>query len=344
MKNLFKLFLTSAMLVSLFSCEMLYDAKSDVIEGKEKAAQDAEDAKVANLDSLSVVTLFDDNGSFLGTGNERKIAFTIDQEDATVELAIVNVLPRWTNRTTIFNNVALELEIDNGGTSNATATVNLAARTAASPYELTITSKDGSVTKVYDVYLNEVTVPDNLGIIGTSAGGWDNDEFDLVATSASTYTAVTHLAVGEFKFRVDDAWTENYGRSGSATDNSYTLAAGGDNIAIATAGFYLLRVDFAAGTILVLPVTNFGIIGAATPGSWDAQTAMTGNTTTDVFSITTTTTAGEMKFRINDNWSYNFGAGNPAAWDGGNITVPAAGNTTITFNGRTLQYVVPVSP
>lgn len=76
------------------------------------------------------------------------------------------------------------------------------------------------------------------GIIGdATAGGWDNDQDMVWDAGNGVFTITADLAAGSFKFRANDAWTLNYGGSLDA------LTAGGDNIAVATAGNYTITFD-----------------------------------------------------------------------------------------------------
>lgn len=51
------------------------------------------------------------------------------------------------------------------------------------------------------------------------------------------------------------------------------------------------------------------------------------------WSVTTDLTAGEFKFRANNDWGLNYGGDlNNLAFDGSNINVPIAGNYTVTLD------------
>lgn len=88
----------------------------------------------------------------------------------------------------------------------------------------------------------------NWGIIGSATiTGWGSDtnlDYDLVTRR---YSITMDMVVGEFKFRLDDAWATNYGDDG----NNLTLDAGGANIPISMAGNYTIVVDFTAGTYTI---------------------------------------------------------------------------------------------
>lgn len=80
------------------------------------------------------------------------------------------------------------------------------------------------------------------GIVGSAtAGGWDTDTpmnaFDKVTNSLKI---TTNLKAGEFKFRANNNWDNNYGGSNGE------LTAGGANIAVAQDGNYTITLYFGA--------------------------------------------------------------------------------------------------
>lgn len=106
----------------------------------------------------------------------------------------------------------------------------------------------------------------------------------------------------EFKF-ASGSWDVAYGK----TDDGVLVLGGGDNISVPEAGFYRMVVDLDALTYTVETV-QFGLIGSATPGGWDADTDMTFNPETGAWELEVNLTAGnEIKFRANDDWALNYG-------------------------------------
>lgn len=109
----------------------------------------------------------------------------------------------------------------------------------------------GSLPQMSNFYTIKVTpypAWPNWGMIGsataatTGGDGWVSDvnlDYDL---ATKKYSITIDLAVGEIKFRLDDAWTNNFGDDG----NDLTLDAGGQNIPISVAGNYTIVVDFTA--------------------------------------------------------------------------------------------------
>ena len=109
----------------------------------------------------------------------------------------------------------------------------------------------GSVSQTSNFYTIKLTPypawPD-WGIIGSATPtGWDSDTNLDYSLITKTYSITMNMVVGEFKFRLDNAWSTNFGDDG----NNGTLDAGGANIPIAVAGSYKVTVDFNAKTYKV---------------------------------------------------------------------------------------------
>ena len=86
---------------------------------------------------------------------------------------------------------------------------------------------------------------------------------------------------------------------------------------------------------------SWGIIGSATITGWSSDTDMDYDLTTGLYSITMALSAGEIKFRLEDSWSNNFGDdGNNLSLDAGgaNIPIPAPGTYTIRCNFDTVAH------
>lgn len=84
----------------------------------------------------------------------------------------------------------------------------------------------------------------NWGIIGSATPtGWDSDT-DMTYDPATKKWTVTIALTGgqEIKFRANDAWDLNYGDTGA--DGS--LNEGGDNIAVAASGTYVVTLDLSS--------------------------------------------------------------------------------------------------
>lgn len=145
----------------------------------------------------------------------------------------------------------------------------------------------------------------------------------------------------EFKYALG-SWDTNWGDTGA--DGSLDL--GGDNILAAVGGFYKLNVDL-AGLTHSYTRTDWGLIGDATPTSWDSDTDMVLDPATNIWSITIDLVGGkDIKFRANDGWDINFGDTGVDAtleYGGDNIRIQETGNYTITLDLTKAVYTYTVT-
>jgi hypothetical protein len=147
-----------------------------------------------------------------------------------------------------------------------------------------------------------------------------------------------------FKFTSGPSWDgANYGDGGNgtlSTDN------GAGNLTVSETGFYRLTVDLSQEPYTyTATATDWGMIGDATAGGWDASTPMTLNTATGEWTVTTTLNGGkEFKFRANNGWDINLGGDvNNLTYGGNNITVAADGTYLITLklgNASAYTYTI----
>ncbi|WP_165499065.1 SusF/SusE family outer membrane protein [Gramella sp. KN1008] len=97
-----------------------------------------------------------------------------------------------------------------------------------------------------------------------------------------------------------------------------------------------------------VPEVTWGIVGSATPNGWEGpDIPMKYDKQSNTWSVSTELNNGEIKFRLNDDWSFNFGDGE---WenrildgildrDGANIPV-TAGQYNISINLDTYEYTL----
>jgi hypothetical protein len=107
----------------------------------------------------------------------------------------------------------------------------------------TVGSK-GSIAQMSNSYTMKVTpypAWPNWGIIGSATvTGWDSDTNLDYNLNTKSYSITMDMVVGEYKFRLDDGWSTNFGDDG----NNGTLDSNGANIPISVAGRYEIKVDF----------------------------------------------------------------------------------------------------
>jgi hypothetical protein len=226
----------------------------------------------------------------------------------------------WTNN---FGDTGADGTLDAGG-DNIVVT--------AGDYKITLNFNDNTYT--IEAY--------SWGVVGSGYNDWGGagpDAKFFYDYTTDTFKVGVKLIDGEIKFRLNNDWGTNYGDSGA----DGTLDNGGDNIVV-TAGFYMITLDFNAGTYTMEAANLWGVVGSGyndwgatpdfiftevNPGIWIAE---------NVELID-----GEIKFRINEDWGTNYGdtGADGTLDDGGDNIAVTAGTYTITLNlteGETPTY------
>jgi hypothetical protein len=186
-------------------------------------------------------------------------------------------------------------------------------------------------------YANTLDLSSVWGLVGSATeNGWDGPDMPFYSTSETDiFNAYVTLTDGEIKIRQDNSWDLNYGDTGA----DGTLEEGGSNILVA-AGTY--KITFNAGTLTYeIEEYSWGLVGDATPNGWDGpDTVLTYDATSDQWRAVVTLTDGEMKFRRNNDWSFNYGGSgvDGALADGGDNIAVTAGNYLVTLNLNDLTY------
>jgi hypothetical protein len=88
---------------------------------------------------------------------------------------------------------------------------------------------------------------------------------------------------------------------------------------------------------------DWGIIGNATPGGWDADTDLAYNLGTKKYSYDGALKAGEYKFRLNNGWDVNRGdndADGTMEQNGANMKIVTDGNYLITVDFKASTYTI----
>lgn len=146
----------------------------------------------------------------------------------------------------------------------------------------------------------------------------------------------------EFKFVKGNDWSAgDFGSAGTGL-----LGNGGNNLQLSAPGFYLIRANTNARTWSNYRINAWGLIGSATANGWNSDQDLTWNPGTKTYTITTNLSAGEIKFRANDDWAVDLGdngADGRPDLGGNNIKIETAGNYTITLDimiGGNWVYVI----
>ena len=158
------------------------------------------------------------------------------------------------------------------------------------------------------------------------ANGWDR--YDYLTGDGVHFTGFMYLNQNGFKFTTAPDW------SGTGYGANFDTAPDAKNIVITEpAGYYQVDVDLSKKTYTLTPITSIGIIGSASPKGWDSDVDMTyvpyNKDTKEVNGYwevkNITLSAGEIKFRANDDWAISWGGelDNLTTKNGGNITVEA---------------------
>ncbi len=186
---------------------------------------------------------------------------------------------------------------------------------------------------------------------GYGADDWTHAtsaQFAAAAFGETEYEGYMYIAqdlTGSDGFKFTDAPNWDNGIYGDDGSFSGLLASPGDNILL-NAGYYRMVVDTETMTYTATPA-QWGIVGAATPGGWDASTNLTYNPTDKVWEGDVTLTAGEFKFRANNAWDINFGgdanADGSLDYGGPNLSTAAGGNFHVVLdlsNPRQYTYTL----
>jgi len=279
----------------------------------------------AKLNDLATTFVWDDSeNSAAGTS----VSYTIEVAKSGTNFATPVVLG--TATTSLFKDVTV------GNLDSAAKAVGLPALV-----EGLMDVRVKSAAGVSNFYTIKVTpYQPNWGIIGDATPkGWDLSTDMIYNAATDTYSISLGLKAGEFKFRLDNSWTTNYGDDGK----NLSLEAGGANIPV-TAGNYTIVANFKTKTYTITPIVNaWGVIGDATPTGWDSDTLMDYNATTKIYSIIMKMKAGTFKFRLNHDWGTNYGDdGNNLSLDSGgaNIAITTAGTYYITADFTGLKYTI----
>lgn len=246
MKNIFKQTAIAMLFLTVVSCVPTEDKDLTVITPSETPELIAPaDGSVFVLDKLKpeshATTIVWDYAKYDGT--QTVINYEVEMAKSGTDFASINVVSKTTERiveltTAQLNQAALDL----GLTLNTENVIDVRVKSVVGA------SGVPQYSNVIKITVTPYPAWDDWGIIGSATpGGWDNDTDLAYDLSTKKYTYSGALAVGEYKFRKDNAWTLNYGDNG----NDLTLEKDGSNIPITVAGNYTIVVDFKTLTYTV---------------------------------------------------------------------------------------------
>lgn len=179
--------------------------------------------------------------------------------------------------------------------------------------------------KEYPKFIYEIG--DNTAWVSTNPLCSSKDENNMYT---GEYAGLTYLNT-EFKFRSDkDSW--DIGTNWGVGDEEGTLAEGTANIQVPEPGFYKIDVNMEKMTYALLKIENISIIGTVN-GSWDTDTDMTYNPENGAWEVTADLNAGEMKFRVNHDWTWSWGGSNGKSDAYDDLTYNSGANLALDADG-----------
>lgn len=140
--------------------------------------------------------------------------------------------------------------------------------------------------------------------------GWNIDTAAaLTAINTDVYQGYVSVPAGsglEFKLNKERKWSQFYG----AGVSNFDLQNMSDkDFLMPAAGSYQLTVDLK--TLKWSSIAySWGIVGDATAGSWNTSTPMNYDHVKKTWKVTAQLVPGNVKFRLNDSWTINYGAKN----------------------------------
>ncbi len=198
------------------------------------------------------------------------------------------------------------------------------------------------LTLTVTAYSSILDLSTEWGIVGSATpGGWGSPDipdlpFYKTATTGILVAYVT-LRNGEIKFRKNNDWSVNVGDDGL----DGTLEPNGANIPV-TEGTYKITFDTVNMTYTI-EAYSWGIVGDATPNGWSGpDLQFTFNPYNNDWKAAVTLTTGQIKFRLNNDWTVNYGddgADGTLEAGGANIDI-IAGHYIITFDPENMTYSI----
>ncbi|PBJ11422.1 SusE domain-containing protein [Flavobacterium sp. ACN6] len=220
--------------------------------------------------------------------------------------------------------VDLGLPIDVEGKLVVRVEAAMDRKVYSNPITLTITPYEKSVV------FGEIYMP------GAYQGEWNVDTaLALPAIAKGIYQGYVTVLPGYgtvFKLNQGRNWEQYYGAG--ATNNDLQNMSTAD-FSLPGTGSYQVKVNLNTLKWTAAPY-SWGIVGDATAGSWDNSTPMNYDYQTKTWKITVDLVPGNVKFRLNNSWTVNYGPKNTTEGlvyldDQGSYYVGEGGTYEITF-------------
>lgn len=195
------------------------------------------------------------------------------------------------------------------------------------------------------------TFPEVLYLPG-SHQDWDPASAPTLALSGTIkgyYEGIVDLTTedgsdAQFKFCIQPDWGGDFGGAVVVTTkDAYTSAVGtvgaSDDIVVPS-GKYLIKLNKKLNTLEMVTIKSVGVIGTAV-GGWSDEITMDWNEETNVFTTTVEAlSAGEYKFRLNNDWDYSIDDSYGVNGGGANFQNSAEGNYKIQLDMSKHPYSV----
>ncbi len=171
-----------------------------------------------------------------------------------------------------------------------------------------IVVKAGSYKITFDAAKLTVKLENfSWGLVGSATpNGWNGPDLDFFYDPATDqFRALANLIDGDIKIRKNNDWSINYGDDGA----NGSLELNGANIAVKK-GVYLITFNDKDLTIKIEKTAIPGIVGSAAPNGWNGpDISMTPDFSKDGLWVAKNVKliAGDIKFRMNNDWSVNYG-------------------------------------
>ncbi|MDP5096536.1 MAG: SusE domain-containing protein, partial [Flavobacterium sp.] len=313
MKKILKSILSLTLIVSLVSCEDEQDLLFLTPEGSFQILTPTTGDEVV-LDATTPLnpglTLSWEDANYGSTATE--ITYEVEIDKTGDEFDTPLVITSTTNSYITVTSDALNSAVAAVGLtpfSQGSIDIRIKASVGIQGSEVQYSNVINYLVTPYSTDLPKLSVPGNHQ-------GWNPPTAPTLAASAfgeTDYEGYVWLD-GGFKFLApDSSGAFNWGNTDWGDDGSFSgvLVEQDETDCSASAGYYRVNADTAALTYSTT-LTNWGIIGAATPGGWDASTPLTYNPDSKMWEGVMALGADEFKFRANDAWTINYG-GDPAA-------------------------------
>ena len=265
---------------------------------------------------------------------------------------ITTELPTQSSRTEVFNFIEEELLASEASLAAANEYgrvdkiaahallsrlyLNAEVWTGQARYNESVTYSENVMNSAYSINMNDAngngSAYDELFLADNGSNGAQNEfifalNFDgLQSQTWGGTTFLVHASIGgnmnPTDFGVNGGWaglrtTKNLVNQFSVNIDDLNLALG--------------------------PQVAWGLVGNATPNSWDGPDLEMYETGSNQYAIYADLTAGEMKFRYNEDWGQNYGdngADGTLEAGGSNIVIPSAGTYYVTMDLNNATYTI----